>query len=139
MTNVRGDTTRPADAPMRPSDVSPRRSRFDAIADVVVGFTSRGRFLLIVTCCLVAWLGAGFIVGFDSTWLNAGGAGIGWVTLMLLFTVENAQRRSDQAVQRKLNAIADALADFMAAEDVPAKHVEELRSAVGLEERESTD
>ena len=139
MIDSRARSTRGARAPKRPSDVSPHRSRFDEIAEAVIHFASRGRFLLIVTACLAGWLAAGFAFGFRSMWLQSGTTALAWVTLMLVFAVENAQRRSDQAVQRKLNAMAEALADFMAAEDVPTKRVDELRAAVGLEDRESTN
>ena len=40
--------------------------------------------------------------------------------------------------QRKLNAIADALADFMRETNVNDQQVDELRAAVGIEHREST-
>lgn len=64
---------------------------------------------------------------------------MGWTTLLLVFAVENTHRRSDQAVQRKLNAIAEALAELMDANAVPERFAGELRAAVGLEHRESTD
>jgi hypothetical protein len=56
--------------------------------------------------------------------------------------LQNTQSRADEAIQQKLNAIADGLADLMAAigEDKPGLHQDlvELRDAVGLEERESS-
>jgi hypothetical protein len=58
--------------------------------------------------------------------------------------LQNSQTRSDQAIQHKLNAIADGLADLMnhqAArhQDEDLRHdVTELRLAVGLEKRETT-
>ena len=130
---------RTSDAPTAPSDISSERSRFDDVAEVMIRFASRGRFLLIVAAAFSIWLAAGYVGGFEAIWLNAGATGIAWITLLLVFAVENAQRRSDQAVQRKLNAMADALADFMEAADVPDRHSEELRAAVGLEKRESAD
>ncbi|MGH3713324.1 MAG: hypothetical protein ACRDT4_07680 [Micromonosporaceae bacterium] len=58
--------------------------------------------------------------------------------------MQNSQRRADEAVQHKLNAIADALADLMGAigQSAPPGLLEdraELRAAVGLEDRESAD
>jgi low affinity Fe/Cu permease len=58
--------------------------------------------------------------------------------------LQNSQMRSDQAVQHKLNAIADGLADLMAYiaeqsdKDDLVKDRRELHDAVGLELREST-
>ena len=47
-------------------------------------------------------------------------------------------QRSDNAIQEKLNAIADSLSDLMKAQGLE-KDAAELRSAVGLEDRESSD
>jgi len=57
--------------------------------------------------------------------------------------LQNSQTRADQAVQHKLNAIADALADLMSeltntSDADLQKDLDELRDAVGLEQREST-
>jgi len=60
------------------------------------------------------------------------------LTVLMVALLENEQRRSDQAVQRKLNTMAVALADFVGKQDVDPHHVEQLRAAVALEEREST-
>ena len=53
--------------------------------------------------------------------------------------LENAGRRSQEAIQEKLNVIAEALSDLMTsrAGDDPelAESVEKLRDAIGLEER----
>jgi signal transduction histidine kinase len=67
------------------------------------------------------------------------------VTFLLVALLQNTQKRADDAVQHKLNAIADGLADLM---DHMADRDErrelrdemlELRDAVGLEDRESAD
>jgi hypothetical protein len=58
--------------------------------------------------------------------------------------VENTHTRSDRALQHKLNAIADGLADLMANLQASGttpdirQDLLELRAAVGLEQREST-
>ncbi|MGW4340375.1 low affinity iron permease family protein [Rhodococcus koreensis] len=60
-------------------------------------------------------------------------------TLLLVVLLENASRRSSEALQEKLNVIADALADLLdssAQDDPELKKAEvKLREAVGLEER----
>ena len=66
------------------------------------------------------------------------------VTFLLVALLQNSQTRSDLAVQQKLNAIAKALADFMAntahraGDQDLQRDLMELRAAVGLEEREGT-
>ena len=123
----------------KPSQVDSDRSWFDEVGAKLIDFTSRGRFLLIVFGAFVFWLAFGAQLAFANKWLEAGAAGVAWATLVLVFAVENANKRRDQALQHKLNAIAGALAEFMNAQEVPDEHVSELRAAVGLEHRESTD
>jgi low affinity Fe/Cu permease len=60
------------------------------------------------------------------------------ITFLLVALLQNTQERSNNAIQGKLNAVADALSDFMKAQGLD-KDAEELRSAVGLEDRESSD
>jgi low affinity Fe/Cu permease len=64
------------------------------------------------------------------------------VTFLLVALLQNTQKRADQATQHKLNAIADGLSDLMTelADSHPGLVVDrdELRHAVGLEERESS-
>jgi hypothetical protein len=56
--------------------------------------------------------------------------------------LQNTQKRADEAMQHKLNGVADGLADLMEAlaEEHPQLSVDssELRQAAGLEDREST-
>jgi low affinity Fe/Cu permease len=64
------------------------------------------------------------------------------VTFLLVALLQNTQKRAEEAVQRKLNAIADGVADLMQhlSEDADAAQLrrdrDELRMAVGLEERQ---
>jgi low affinity Fe/Cu permease len=64
------------------------------------------------------------------------------VTFLLVALLQNTQRRADDAIQHKLNAIADGLANLLAglADERPALQADcrELRAAVGLEHRENT-
>lgn len=60
------------------------------------------------------------------------------ITFLLVALLQNTQERSDNAIQEKLNAIADSLSDLMKAQGLE-KDAAELRSAVGLEDRESSD
>ncbi len=66
------------------------------------------------------------------------------ITFLMVALLQNSQTRSDQALQHKLNAIADGMADLM--EHLSERHddddlrndIHELRLAVGLENIEST-
>ena len=120
-------------------DVQEGRGSFDRVANRVTYFLSRGPFFIISVLAILAWFTlGGVMMRYSSGWADAAMLSLSAVSFVLLALLENAQRRSDQAIQRKLNALADALADFMARQDVDDKQVEELRAAVGLEHREST-
>jgi len=62
------------------------------------------------------------------------------VAFRLVALLQNMQKRADEAIQHKLNPIANGLADPMS--ELDKDHLQtdgtELRNAVGLEEREST-
>jgi hypothetical protein len=66
------------------------------------------------------------------------------VTFLMVALLQNSWTRSDQALQQKLNAIANGLSDLMAylEEGGEGRDLErdltELRQAVGLENREAT-
>ena len=66
------------------------------------------------------------------------------ITFLLVALLQNSQTRSDRAVQHKLNAIADGLADLMdhlaerADDEDLRRDIHELRAAVGVEKRETT-
>ena len=63
------------------------------------------------------------------------------VTLFMVALMANHDRRSEQALHRKVDALATALAAVIEgpAGDEAKRHANELRAAVGLEDRESTD
>jgi low affinity Fe/Cu permease len=123
---------------LAPSEISGKRGHFDQVAAAAVHAVSRGPFFAGCLGGVVVWLALGILTGFSDTWLAVGSAVMSVVIVMLVAVLENAQRRSDQAIQRKLNAIADALADFMCETHVEDHQVHELRAAVGIEHREST-
>jgi low affinity Fe/Cu permease len=123
---------------LSPSEIDGQRERFDEVAATTVHTVSRGPFFVACIGGVLAWVALGVVTGFSDTWLAAGSAAMSVVIVVLVAVLENAQRRSDQAIQRKLNAIADALADFMCETHVDDQQVKELRAAVGIEHREST-
>jgi low affinity Fe/Cu permease len=123
---------------LSPSEIYGHRGRFDEVAGATVHTVSRGPFFVTCIAGVLAWLALGVVTGFSDTWLVGGSAVMSVVIVVLVAVLENAQRRSDQAIQRKLNAIADALGDFMCETHVDDQQVKELRAAVGIEHREST-
>ncbi len=91
---------------------------------------------------MVLWLPSYFLLADLNTWQLIINTLTTIVTFLMVALLQNTQTRAEAALQQKLNAIADALADLMGelSEDHPslAKDRRELAEAVGLEQREST-
>ena len=115
-----------------------RRSLFDCFADVATRIVSRGVFFSACVLLVVLWAPTYFLFGNSNTWQLVINTATTIVTFLLVALLQNAQRRSEQAVQRKLDAIADGLADLMThvadTHDPELAHdVRDLRETVGLE------
>ena len=126
------------------SDGQPRSTLgpFDRFADRANTVVSRAPFFAFCVLLVIVWLPSYFAFGDLNTWQLIINTITTIVTFLLVALLQNTQTRSDHAIQDKLNAIADGLADLMAAQaragDVNLKaDMRELRDAVGLEDRES--
>jgi low affinity Fe/Cu permease len=110
--------------------------RFVEAANQVV---SRGPFFAVIVLALVLWAASYPFWSSTTKWELALHTGSAILSLLLLVLLENAGRRSQEAIQEKLNVVAEALSDLMtsrAADDPElAESVEKLRQAIGLEER----
>jgi low affinity Fe/Cu permease len=126
-----------------PTEVSERVGFFDRFAGHAAQFASRAPFFAACVLLIVIWAPTIFILSFDTSQLLINTATT-IVTFLLVALLQNSQTRNDQATQHKLNAIADGLADMMERfadriDDQSLRdEIQELKSAVGLEDREST-
>jgi low affinity Fe/Cu permease len=135
-----------------PSSVSEHVGLFDRLATGTAQLVSRAPFFAAAVLLVVAWLGEGVVrvvlsgpkAFLDQVYQLQINTVTTVITFLLVALLQNTQTRSDEALQDKLNAIADALADFM--EKAPSdRHEElqqdltELRDAVGLEDVVSSD
>jgi low affinity Fe/Cu permease len=126
---------------------------FDRFAGRAAGLASRAPFFAFCLLLVVIWLIQGVITlvatrsfgtFLDATYQLEINTTTTIITFLMVALLQNSQTRENQATQRKLNAIADGVADLM--EHVSERNddsdlkrdVEELRCAVGLEAREST-
>lgn len=129
---------------LMPSQVSTRVGFFDRFAGYAAHGASRAVFFFLCVALLAIWVPSIVIIRDIDTWQLVINTATTIVTFLMVALLQNSQTRSDQAVQHKLNAIADALSDLMAHladndEERDLEHdVVELRTAVGLEEHEST-
>jgi hypothetical protein len=131
--------------PHLPSEVSNRIGFFDKFAGHAALFASRAPFFAFCVLLILVWAPTFVILPFD-TWQLIINTATTIVTFLMVALLQNSQSRNDQALQHKLNAIADGLSNLMEAlsEEVSgnqrnlADDMKELKLAVGLEDREST-
>ena len=133
-----------SDPVLMPSEVSQRVGSFDVFAGWSSRIVSRAAFFTFCVLLVVVWAPTFFLFGNVDTWQLIINTITTIITFLMVALLQNSQTRSDQAVQHKLNAIADGLADLMAhvysggKESDLRQDLTELRAAVGLEEHEST-
>jgi low affinity Fe/Cu permease len=127
-----------------PSEVSSQVGLFDRFAGWASALVGRAAFFAFCVALVVIWLPSYFLFENIDTWQLIINTVTTIITFLMVALLQNANTRSDHAVQHKLNAIADGLADLMAHLDEQTdprdlrKDMVELRRAVGLEQYEST-
>jgi low affinity Fe/Cu permease len=127
-----------------PLEVSGDVGFFDRFANAASMIASRAVFFALCVLLVVLWVPSIFLLHDVDTWQLIINTATTIVTFLMVALLQNTQTRSDQAVQHKLNAIADGLADLMAKTarrddaDGLDEDMKELRAAVGLEQRESS-
>jgi hypothetical protein len=129
-----------------PSEVTSDLSPFDRFASAAARFVSRAWFFSLCVLLIVIWAPSYFVFSTADTWQLVINTATTIITFLLVALLQNTQSRADEALQHKLNAIADGLADLMTriaessddSDDHPLhQDVRELRAAVGLEQKES--
>lgn len=125
----------------KPSEVDHRRSWFDELAARAQDVVSRDKFFLVLLIGTLAWAPTYFVLHSLDHWYVLFVLPAEIVTLYIVALMANHDRRSEEALQRKIDALAEALAIVLEGPDRAdvSKHVRELRAAVGLEDRVSTD
>jgi low affinity Fe/Cu permease len=121
-----------------PSDVDTKVGWFDRFADIASKVVSRAWFFAFCLLLVIVWAPSIYLLHSVSIWQLIINTITTIITFLLVALLQNTQERSNNAIQGKLNAVADALSDFMKAQGLD-KDAAELRSAVGLEDRESSD
>lgn len=121
-----------------PGDVSEHVGWFDRFATAASHFVSRAWFFAFCVALVVVWAPSIALLHSISTWQLIINTLTTIITFLLVALLQNTQERSDRATQDKLNAISAALAEMAAAQGLK-KDAQELRAAVGLEDRESSD
>lgn len=122
--------------PLMPSEVDEHVGYFDRFASWASSVVSRAPFFAFCVVMVLVWAPSIVLIRDIDLWQLIINTATTIITFLMVALLENSQSRADKAVQHKLNAIADALADLM--QDTHEPDAAELRAAVGLEHREST-
>jgi low affinity Fe/Cu permease len=128
----------PTKKPAMPSDVNNTVGWFDRFADVASRIVSRAWFFAFCLALVIVWAPSIYLLHSVSIWQLIINTVTTIITFLLVALLQNTQERSNNAIQGKLNAIADSMSDLMEAQGLK-EDAAELRSAVGLEDRESSD
>ena len=127
-----------SDHATKPDDVSEERTWFDQAADGASHFVARPQFFVFSLAIMVVWVFTGPLTNFSHGWVDTFELVVAAITFLIVALLQNEGWRNGKATQRKLNAIAAALAEMMEKSDVDPDHVRQLNAAVGLEKRESS-
>jgi low affinity Fe/Cu permease len=84
-------------------------SRFDRFADWTEGQVARAGFFALCLLSVCSWAVTGPLFGFGSTWQLVVNTGTTIVTFLLVALLQNTQKRFEDAVNLKLDAILEAL------------------------------
>ena len=129
---------------LMPTEVSMRVGMFDRFAGWSSKLVGRAAFFTFCVLLVVIWAPTIFLLRDVDTWQLIINTVTTIITFLMVALLQNSQTRSDQAVQHKLNAVADGLADLMAFVEQGGagrdlqRDLRELRAAVGLETHESS-
>jgi low affinity Fe/Cu permease len=119
-----------------PRDTHP--TAFDRFAEGASRFVSNGVFFTICLVVVVVWMPTIALFGNIDTWQLVINTLTSVLAFLLIALLQNSERRYDEALHHKIDALAAGLADLMEHADGRdgdklRQHVDDLRAAVGLE------
>jgi hypothetical protein len=126
----------------RPTPTDRRRlSIFDRFAEAASEFASHAVFFIGCALVVLLWLPSYFIIRDLNTWQLIINTMTTIITFLLVALLQNTQRRSEEALHLKLDALDDGLADLLSrlegnrvAGDGVRSDIADLRAAVGAEQ-----
>jgi len=112
---------------------------FERFVEIATKLISRAPFFAVCVAVVVIWAVSYPLWKSTTKWELAIHTFTAVLSLLLLVLLENAGRRNTEAMQEKLNVLAEALAALMESRASDDPELEEavvkLREAVGLEEQ----
>jgi low affinity Fe/Cu permease len=126
--------------PPRPSELRTRRTGFDQFAERASHVVGQAAFFIAALLGVVVWIPTVLIFRSVDTWQLVISTITSVLAFLLVALLQNSARRTDVALHRKIDALSEALIAILA--NTPRaegseldRSLEELRAAVGLEER----
>ena len=120
-------------------DILFSRYNFERFVEIATKLISRAPFFAVCVAVVVIWAASYPLWKSTTKWELAIHTFTAVLSLLLLVLLENAGRRNTEAMQEKLNVLAEALAALMESRASDDPELEEaaakLREAVGLEEQ----
>jgi low affinity Fe/Cu permease len=115
-------------------------NRFDRFAEATSRFVSKGLFFTAALVVVVLWLPTILLINSVDTWQLVINTLTSVLAFLLIALLQNSERRYDEALHRKIDAIAAGLAELMervdeAEGDEVRRNVDSLRESVELERR----
>jgi low affinity Fe/Cu permease len=113
------------------------RSAFDRFAEATTHFVSHGLFFTVSVALVVIWFPTIVVFASVDTWQLVINTATSVIAFLLIALLTNTERRGDEALHRKLDVVAVALAELMSSQDddLLRDSIDELRAAVKLEEQ----
>jgi low affinity Fe/Cu permease len=127
----------------RPSQLEDSANRFDRFAEGVSQFVSKGWFFTASVVVVLLWFPTLLLIPSIDTWQLVINTLTSVLAFLLIALLQNSERRYDDALHRKIDAIAAGLAEVMeriderdGPEESPLREkVENLRESIELERR----
>ncbi|MFL5871344.1 MAG: low affinity iron permease family protein [Solirubrobacterales bacterium] len=115
-----------------------KRTRFDRFAEAASAFVSKGGFFTICLVVVVIWMPTILIFSSVDTWQLVINTMTSVLAFLLIALLQNSERRYDEALHHKIDAVAAGLADLMQHQaegdrELLQRHIEALRRSIGLE------
>jgi low affinity Fe/Cu permease len=115
-------------------------NRFDRFAEAASRFVSQGWFFTGAVVVVLLWMPTILFISSIDTWQLVINTLTSVLAFLLIALLQNSERRYDDALHHKIDAIATGLADLMEnidKRDAEAlrRHVETLRESIKLERR----
>jgi low affinity Fe/Cu permease len=120
-------------------------NRFDRFAESISQFVSQGVFFTAAVVVVLIWIPTIFFISSIDTWQLVINTLTSVLAFLLIALLQNSERRYDDALHHKIDAIAAGLAEVMerleeregdeAEREELRKGIESLRESIELERR----